>query len=103
MQVRRRLEPGGGVKQIDVADALRAIAKPRLTGSRGAANVSRLIRLRFKRLGYDVREDDFTFNPWPGRFAISALGVLYTVALFFAGAFLYTNHAYSAIALLLIL
>jgi hypothetical protein len=102
MKARRRLNAGGGVK-LDVAEALRAIAKPRLTGTRGAANVSRLIWLRFKRLGYDVREDAFTFNPWPGRFAITGVGALYTIALFFASVFLYTNHPYGAIALLLIL
>ena len=103
MKARRRAESGGSVKQIDVTEMLRAIAKPRLTGTRGAAHVTRLIRLRFRKLGYDVREDAFTFNPWPGRFAITAVGVLYAAGVFLAAAFLYTNHPYVAIALLLVL
>jgi hypothetical protein len=102
MHVRRRVE-SGGAKQIDVADALRAIAKPRLTGTPGAASVSQTIRSRFQRLGYDVRDDVFMFSPWPGRFAITAVGVLYAVAIFLAAAFLYANHPFGAIALLLVL
>lgn len=102
MKARRRPE-GGGVKPLDVPEALRALAKPRLTGTRGAANVARLIRLRFKKLGYDVREETFAFNPLPGRFAITGVGLLYTVAVFFAAVSLYTNHPFWALALLGIL
>jgi hypothetical protein len=103
MKARRRADQGGGVKQPNVTDVLRAIAKPRLTGTRGAANITRLIRLRFRKLGYDVREDAFTFNPLPGRFALTAIGVLYTTAIYFAAVFLHANQPYGAIALLLIL
>jgi hypothetical protein len=101
MKARRRLD-GGGAK-LDVMDVLRTIAKPRLTGTRGAANITRLIRLRFRKLGYDVREDAFTFNPLPGRFALTAVGVLYTVAVFIGTVLLRTNHPYGALALLLVL
>jgi hypothetical protein len=103
MRARRRREPRGGVKSFDVTEGLRAIAKPRLTGTRGAAHVTRLIRLRFRKLGYNVREDAFTFNPLPGRFAITAVGVLFSIAIFFAAVLLYRNHPYATIALLLLL
>jgi hypothetical protein len=92
--------PAGG---FDIDEALRDIARPRLTGSEGAAEVAASIRARFEGLGYDVREDSFHFNPWPGRFGITAVGVLYLVATMAAAMLLYRDNPYSAIALLLIL
>jgi hypothetical protein len=88
---------------FEVAAALRDIARPRLTGSEGAAEVAAAIRSRFEALGYEVREDVFHFNPWPGRFGLTAVGVLYLVATMAAATLLYRDNPYSAIALLLIL
>ena len=89
---------------FDTAAALREIGNtPRLTGSEGAAEVGARIKERFTAMGYVVEEQDFTFNPLIGRFGITAVGALYLVAMFTAAMFLYTNHPFGAIALLLIL
>lgn len=93
----------GGEPRFDAAAVLREIAIPRLAGSEGAAEVAGVVRQRFESAGYDVAEQPFTFNPWPGRFGITAAGALYLIATFAAAAFLYTNHPFGAIALLLIL
>jgi hypothetical protein len=92
-----------GSAAFDVAATLRYIAKPRLTGSDGAAEVGAAIRSTLERLDYDVNEQRFTFSPWLGRFGITAAGVLYLAATFTAAMFLYTNHPYGALALLLVL
>jgi hypothetical protein len=103
-----RAEPLGepsraGGSSFDAAELLRDIARPRLTGSEGAAAVAATIRATLERLDYDVHERAFSFSPWLGRFGITAVGALYLVATFTAAMFLYTNHPYGAIALLLIL
>lgn len=90
--------------EFDAGAALREIATtPRLTGSEGAAEVAAKIRDRFEAMGYDVDEREFTFSPLLGRFGITAVGVLYLVAVFTASMFLYTDHPFGALGLLLIL
>jgi hypothetical protein len=88
---------------FDAATVLQELVRPRLTGSDGAAETGAAIRARFEAAGYEVQERPFRFNPWPGRFGITAVGALYLIATFIATVFLYTNHPYGAIALLLIL
>lgn len=88
---------------FDAQAVLREIAKPRLCGSEGAAETGAAIRARFEGLGYTVQERSFEFSPWPGRIGISVIGALYLVATFAAAVFLYTNHPYGAMGLLLIL
>ena len=89
---------------FDPNAALREIAStPRLTGSEGAAEVTGRVRARFEALGYDVAEQPFTFSPLLGRFGITAAGALFLVVAFTASMFLYTNHPFGALALLLIL
>jgi hypothetical protein len=87
----------------DAAGVLREMARPRLTGSRGAREVGETIRACFEALGYEVTDRPFRFNPWPGRFGITAVGVVYLAATLAAAGFLYAGHAFGAIALLLIL
>lgn len=82
---------------------LREIAKPRLTGSHGAAEVGGTIRACFEAMGYQVQGRPFRFNPWPGRFGITLVGVLYLVGTVAAAALLYRGSAYAAMAMLLIL
>jgi hypothetical protein len=88
---------------FDAAGVLREIARPRLTGSRGNAEVGETIRSCFEALGYEVEDRPFEFNPWPGRFGITAVGVLYLAATLGAAGLLYGNHPFGAVALLLIL
>lgn len=89
--------------RFDAGEVLREIVRPRLTGSDGAAEAASAIRTRLEAAGYDVEDQTFTFNPWPGRFGITVIGVLYLVGTFAAAAFLYRNSPYVSIALLLIL
>lgn len=62
------------------ASALRAtiseLARPRLTGSEGAAEVERELRTRFEALGFETREFPFSFSTWPGRFGLAAAGAV---------------------------
>ncbi|HEX6133103.1 MAG TPA: M28 family peptidase [Longimicrobiales bacterium] len=104
MQAEPARRPGDVRPEFDVNAALREIAtRTRLTGSEGAAEAGAAIRRLFEELGYDVEEREFTFSPMPGRFGISIAGALYLAATFTAAMFLYTNHPFAAIALLLLL
>jgi hypothetical protein len=88
---------------FDTRAVLAEIAKPRLTGSHGAEEVTGTVRACFEALGYEVHDRAFQYNPWPGRFGITAVGVLYLVATLAAAGFLYANDPFPAIAILLIL
>jgi hypothetical protein len=105
-----RAEPGGEqdstagqTTTFDAAAALREVARPRLTGSEGAAEVAAVIRQRLQGLGYDVQERGFSFSPWPGRFGITVAGALYLVATIAAAALLGAGNPFAAISLLLVL
>jgi hypothetical protein len=86
--------------RFDAATVLREIAKPRLTGSAGAAETGAIIRAHFEALGYHVQERLFTFNPWIGRLGLTVFGVIYLIGTFAAAIFLYNNNAIAAIVLL---
>lgn len=63
--------------EIDAArHAIRVLARPRMTGSPGAAEVEILLRAAFEEQGYEVQELPFEFSAWPGRFGVSALGAV---------------------------
>ena len=59
------------VKQ-DIAD----LARPRMTGTEGAAETDEALRQRFEGLGYEVEPLDFSLSTFPGRFGITVAGVL---------------------------
>lgn len=98
--VRARGAQGAG---FDMRSALRAIARPRLTGSEGAAEVTAHVRQALSDLGYAVQDHDFEFNAVPGRFGITAVGAVYTIGSFAAAALLYNDYPYMAFALLLVI
>jgi hypothetical protein len=87
---------------FNVGAVLKEVAKPRLVGSHGAREVGGVIRACFEGLGYEVSEREFRFNPWPGRFGITAVGVVYLLGTVAAAWFLYMNNPYGALTLLLI-
>lgn len=72
-----------GLERVGAAE-LRAdiavIARPRLTGSIGAAEIERVLRLRFERLGYETRVLPFSFSTLPGRFGLSVAGAVTALA-----------------------
>jgi hypothetical protein len=88
---------------FDAVGVLREVAKPRLTGSHGAEEVGGTIRACFEALGYQVEERSFRFNPWPGRFGITVVGVLYLIGVMAAAGFLYADRPFGSIATLLVL
>lgn len=73
---------------FDAGAELREIARPRLTGGEGAAQVTAKLRSRFEGLGYDVRDIPFTFSSWPGRYGITAVGVAHVLGGVGGGIFL---------------
>jgi hypothetical protein len=89
--------------RVDVKAVLRELARPRLTGSEGAAETAAAVRTRFEDSGYVVEERSFTFNPWPGRFGITVIGALYLAATFGAAVLLFSDRPYAAMSLLLVL
>ena len=87
---------------FDPGPVLQSIAKPRLTGSKGADEVTADLRARFESLGYTVADHDFTFNPWTGRFGITIAGVILLVGSFAAASFLTYRHPIIAMLILAI-
>jgi len=67
-------------ERAEAAGALSALARPRLTGSAGAALVEQELRGRLKALGYEIREIPFEFSTWPGRWGVPAAGAVLAVA-----------------------
>jgi hypothetical protein len=87
---------------FDVRGVLREVAKPRLTGSHGAAEVGGTVRACFEALGYEVQGRTFRFNPWPGRFGITVAGVLYLLGVMGRGLPV-RRPAHGAVATLLLM
>jgi acetylornithine deacetylase/succinyl-diaminopimelate desuccinylase-like protein len=85
-----------------VNDLLQQIARPRLTGSTGAQEVADLVHERLIRLGYQVQDHPFTFSTWPGRFAITAAGVVFLSGTLGAAALLNMRHPGVALVILLL-
>ena len=101
MQVRKSTVPEN--TKFDARSTLQALAKPRLTGSEGAAETETYIKERLQSLGYEIREHPFTFSTWPGRFAVSVAGALYTMGALTAAAMLHASHPGVALVILLVM
>jgi len=67
-------------ERAEAAGLLSALARPRLTGSAGAAQVEQELRGRLEALGYEIREIPFEFSTWPGRWGVPAAGAALAVA-----------------------
>ena len=93
----RKETPGA---RFDVADALRALAKPRLCGSEGSAQVRAEMQSRFEALGYEVRAFPFTFSAWAGKYAMTTAGGIYLFGSLGAAILLYARYPGVALVLL---
>ena len=82
-------------------DLLQMLARPRLTGSRGALEVADVVRARLTRFGYQIQDYPFTFSTWPGRFAVSAAGLLFLIGT--VGAALLINLRHPGVGLVVLL
>lgn len=89
------------VRSIDQSELLRELARPRMTGTAGAHEVAELIRTRLNAVGYHVQDFPFTFSTLPGRFAVSAAGVLVLAGTLGAAALLNMRHPGVALVILL--
>lgn len=86
-------ETPGGDRPAEAAEAERmrvradiaALARPRRTGSPGAAAAESVLRARLEELGYEISERPFTFSTWPGRFGLPFIGALHLVGAGSAG------------------
>lgn len=86
----------------NLRDLLRELARPRITGSKGAAEVAELIRARFSSLGFQIRDYPFTFSTIPGRFSVTAAGVVFLIGTLGAAALLNGSHPGVALCVLLL-
>ncbi|HEX6939987.1 MAG TPA: M28 family peptidase [Longimicrobiales bacterium] len=73
---RDRMRAVDDAERGEARDAIRALARPRRTGSAGAAEVEAELRRRFEGLGYTIQELPFTFSAWPGRYGVPAAGAV---------------------------
>ncbi|HET9984019.1 MAG TPA: M28 family peptidase [Longimicrobiales bacterium] len=71
-----RVQAPDAREQTEIRETVLELARPRLTGTPGAAAVSAHMRGELEGLGYEVRELPFSFSTWPGRFGVSIVGVL---------------------------
>ena len=85
---------------FDAAAELRSLARPRMTGTAGAAEVEAAVRARLEGLGYDVRDLPFSFSTWPGRYGLSAVGVVLVLTGLFSGVFLLSGNAAPSLVVL---
>src|SRR5512140_2786242 len=85
-----------------ITDVLAHVARPRLCGSDGAAEVDGYLRGELDRLGYEVRELPFTFSSLPGRWALPAAGVLLIVTGVTSAALAARHHGAAALIVLLV-
>lgn len=96
-----RAQVRSGTPQFDARSVLQWLARPRLTGSAEAAEVTARIRTHFEQLGYEVRDYPFIISSLPGRFAMSAVGAIYLIGSLAAAALMYQGHPGVAVVLLL--
>lgn len=60
----------------NAATLIRAFARPRMTGSGGAAGVERQLRERLEALGYRIQPLPFELSTWPAGRGVPVLGLL---------------------------
>ncbi len=72
-------EPADGRERARAREVLTRLARPRLTGSAGAAEVEAYLKGELQGLGYEVRELPFSFSTLPGRIGASLAGGVFLV------------------------
>ena len=100
--IRARLQASTPMEAYDTGAALRALARPRMSGTDAAAEVRADVRERLEGLDYRVEAMPFRFSAWPGRFALPAAGVLLLLGIVGATVLLATDLALTALVVLLL-
>lgn len=75
-QARSRVAGLSGADASELRRHLEAIARPRMTGTEGAAEVEATLRERFDAMGYEAESLDFEFSTWPGRYGLPLSGAV---------------------------
>lgn len=96
-----RVRKAGPEEQERLRQDVKVLARPRLAGSEGAAEVDADLRSRFESLGYRIRELPFDYSAWPGRFGFPLSGGLLLLGIVLGAVFLLSGDPFvSAICLL---
>ncbi|HUP87849.1 MAG TPA: M28 family peptidase [Longimicrobiales bacterium] len=83
-----------------IRDLLKELARPRLTGTSGAQEVSDILRTRFAEIGFQPREYPFSFSTIPGRFAVTSVGAIFLIGTLTSAALLNMRHPGVALVVL---
>lgn len=108
MEPRSTDEPKAGIRvfpgqdPFDAAVLIRALSRPRMTGSPGADAVEADLRARFESLGYAVRDLPFHFSMTAGRFGVTKIAAIYTLGVFIAMLLLLSELAAGALVTLIL-
>ena len=97
-----RVKPATGDERRSIQEALRTLARPRMTGGEGLKAVEADLRARFETAGYRVTELPFSFSTLPGRFGVPILGLIQIVGLIVAALFIRSADPVPALVTLLV-
>lgn len=75
-EARTRVSGLDRANAAELRSDVETLARPRMSGTEGAAEVEQLVRERFEALGYETEALPFQFSAWPGRFGLAAAGVV---------------------------
>ncbi len=91
-----------GQDPFDAGALIRALSRPRMTGSPGADAIEADLRARFTALGYAVRDLPFHFSMTAGRFGVTKIAAIYTLGVFIAMLLLVSELATGAFVTLVL-
>ena len=97
-----RVRPASGDERRSIQEALRALARPRMSGGAGLKEIETDLRARFERAGYRITEQPFSFSALPGRFGVPLIGLIHIVGLIAAAAFINAAEPAAALVALVI-
>jgi hypothetical protein len=100
--VRARLAELEHSDPAKLRDSIRALARPRMSGTAEADAVEAELRRRFEGLGYETTELPFSFSTAPGRYGLAAAGGVMALAALLVGILLPLGYPTAAIILLLL-
>lgn len=92
-----RVTPATGDERRSIQEALRTLARPRMTGGAGLKAVEVELRGRFEQAGYRVTELPFSFSTLPGRFGVPVIGAVHIVGLVAAALFIRSDDPVPAL------
>jgi len=100
-ELQERVRPAAADERERAREAVRALARPRLTGSEEAAEVETELRERFTGLGYEIREMPFSFSALPGRFGVPVIGAIAVIGFGLATLFIGLGAPLAALIILI--